>query len=133
MILVVGGSSRKSGKTTVVCEILRAFPDIRWTVVKLTTHAHDPAVYGDTDRYRDAGAARAILAQDLPALEGDVIIESNRVLDVLAPDLFVFVAGDSEWKPSAERHAMRADVIVSGHATPELVERIRLLRARDPG
>jgi hypothetical protein len=40
-ILVVGGASRKAGKTCVVEAILRAFPKCQWTAVKISSHLHD--------------------------------------------------------------------------------------------
>ena len=59
------------------------------------------------------------------SFDGNLIIESNAILDVMTPDLFVFVAGSGEWKTSAVKHAAEADFTVPGHATPELIERIR--------
>jgi Molybdopterin-guanine dinucleotide biosynthesis protein len=40
VIVVVGGQSRKVGKTTVVCEILRATPERGWIAIKISPHAH---------------------------------------------------------------------------------------------
>jgi hypothetical protein len=71
MRIVVGGETRKCGKTTVVCRIVGGFPDVRWTVVKISPHMHaggeavwsltEDSAAGDTLRYRQAGAARAYL------------------------------------------------------------------------
>lgn len=71
MRIVVGGESRKAGKTTVVCRIVAAFPEAGWTAVKITPHAHgsmgaewtleEDAAAGDTLRYREAGAKRTLL------------------------------------------------------------------------
>jgi hypothetical protein len=70
-IIVVGGSSRGAGKTTLVCGLIAALPDFRWTAVKITTHDHgrhtpiweetQPGEETDTARYLAAGAARAFL------------------------------------------------------------------------
>jgi hypothetical protein len=127
VIVVVGGSSRKAGKTTVVCEIIAATRDAQWTAVKVTPHTHDPAPFGDTERYATSGATRALLVRSLTPgeLKGNVIVESNSVLDVITPDLFVFVAGEGDWKASAERHAAKADYLVRGHATSELIDHIK--------
>jgi molybdopterin-guanine dinucleotide biosynthesis protein len=126
MIVVVGGSSRKAGKTTVMCEIIAATSEAQWTAIKLTPHAHDPSRTGDTERYRAAGAIKAIITQALPEhLEGNLIIESNSILATLVPDLFVFVESEGEQKPSALEHAHRADVILQSHVTPELIARIK--------
>ena len=134
MTVVVGGSSRKAGKTTVMCEIIAATREARWTAIKLTPHAHDPSRTGDTERYLTAGAVKAQLHETLPAqLEaGNLIIESNSVLATLAPDLFVFVESEGEQKPSALEHAHRADVTVREHATPELIARIRQALGAEP-
>ena len=40
MLLVVGGHSRNIGKTSVVCGILRALKDQRWTAIKITQYGH---------------------------------------------------------------------------------------------
>jgi len=40
-ILVVGGISRKVGKTSLIEAILRAFPERQWTAVKVSSHLHD--------------------------------------------------------------------------------------------
>jgi hypothetical protein len=127
VIVVVGGSSRKAGKTAVVCEIIAATREAKWTAVKVTPHSHDLSPFGDTERYAGSGAARALLVRALlpGELAGNVIIESNSVLDVITPDLFIFVAGDGDWKASAERHAAKAHYIVHGHATPELIDDIK--------
>jgi hypothetical protein len=38
-LLVVGGQCRKVGKSTLVADIIRAFPDRHWTAVKITPYA----------------------------------------------------------------------------------------------
>ena len=37
-VVVVGGQSRKVGKTSVVCGLIAALPEMRWTAIKLTQH-----------------------------------------------------------------------------------------------
>ena len=85
MIVVVGGSSRKAGKTTVICEIIAATSGAQWTAVKVTPDVHVPGPTGDTGRYLAAGAVRSMLTKEAPELKGNVILESNRIMDVLAP------------------------------------------------
>jgi hypothetical protein len=118
MIVVVGGQARKVGKTTVMCEIIRATKELGWTAVKLTPHPHAESGNhgGDTARYIEAGAARAELIQssdELPRAD-NLIVESNAVLDNLTPDIFVFVVdpANPEWKDSARRVFPRADFVV---------------------
>jgi hypothetical protein len=142
MILMVGGHSRKIGKSAVCAALIRAFPQVRWTAVKVTTHTHDAANVaesphlveelpgseaGDSGRYLAAGAARsycltvpsAKLAAAAPALPrvtggGHLLIESTRLREHLRPDLFLFVVDPAvaEWKPSARRWAREADAFV---------------------
>jgi hypothetical protein len=40
MLIVVGGHSRNIGKTSVVCGIIRATKDWRWTAIKITQFGH---------------------------------------------------------------------------------------------
>jgi hypothetical protein len=112
----------------VVCEIIAATAAARWTAIKVTPHDHEASSYGDTERYLAAGAERALLVNHLgeAKYEGNVIVESNTVMDTLTPDLFVFVDGGAEWKPSAIRHADKAHYMVRGHATSELIAHITL-------
>jgi molybdopterin-guanine dinucleotide biosynthesis protein len=130
VILVVGGSGRKVGKTTVACEIISATREAAWTAIKITPHIHNPSLHGDTERYLEAGAANALLIGGnenftLPA--GNVLIESNSILDVIDPDMFVFVDSGEEWKCSAMRVAGKAKYVVNGHATEELIRAVRHL------
>ena len=130
MILVVGGSGRKVGKTTVACEIIAATREANWTAIKITPHTHNPSVRGDTGRYLEAGATKALLVggNDVLTLPtGNILIESNSVLDVIEPDLFVFVDGGGEWKCSATRAIGKAEYVVQGHATAAVLRRVRKL------
>jgi hypothetical protein len=40
-IIVIGGQSRKIGKTAVVCSLISAMPERRWTAIKITQCKHD--------------------------------------------------------------------------------------------
>jgi len=84
-IIVVGGHTRNIGKTALVVDILRAFPQMNWTAVKITQYGHgvcsingedcgcaptdhafsvseedDRSGKSDTSRFLVAGAARAL-------------------------------------------------------------------------
>jgi molybdopterin-guanine dinucleotide biosynthesis protein len=84
-ILVVGGHSRSVGKTSLVTDIIRAFPEAGWTAIKVTQYGHgvcsvngescscapaehafaldedrDPASGTDTARFLAAGAFRSL-------------------------------------------------------------------------
>jgi len=122
-IIVVGGSSKSVGKTALICGILSAFPEIRWTAVKMTSHQYsqsqpiweEPATGSvvnsekgtDTARFLAAGANRALLITCerveisqcvellLAKLEpgAHVIFESNQIVEYLEPDVCIGVAG----------------------------------------
>ena len=82
-LIIVGGQAKNVGKTTLICNILSAFPDVKWTAVKVSNHRHATescdllgeasgwrilqqnlgADYGDTGRFLKSGAARALLVQ----------------------------------------------------------------------
>ncbi len=69
MLVVVGGNSRKSGKTSYVEKLIREAPERHWTVIKITTHPHKSHPgSGDTGRYREAGATNVRLIE-APELE----------------------------------------------------------------
>jgi hypothetical protein len=146
--VIVGGYGRKAGKSTAVCDIIAATPEARWTAVKLTSHEHGanlkrPVVAEeqepndtDTGRYLRAGAARAFWvrsrAEDIgnaltPLMSGNVIVESNSGVGIIAADLILFIgaadAADSE--PSAARAAALAHITVHGRITEEILLRIR--------
>jgi len=142
MLLVIGGNSRKIGKSSVVEGIIRTFPEARWTALKITKQRHgseqntpfhlqeesDPRQNTDSGRYLRAGAARSFwltvaresLASAVPEIlrlveaSGNTIIESTSVMDHLSPDLFLMVIDDSivEWKDSAQQHISAADGVV---------------------
>jgi hypothetical protein len=140
--VVVGGGGRGVGKTALMCGIIAATPEMQWVAVKIARHEHsgeqpvweetEPGERTDTARYLAAGAGRAFLltAVDGPpiqsALEGlrkriessaNLIIESNRVLSFLKPDvcLMVRLAPDGkEVKTSFENAASLADAVVIG-------------------
>lgn len=129
MILVVGGQARKVGKTRAVCDIITATREARWLAVKVSPHLHEVADREtDTDRYLAAGAESAVLVDEVPELPAgrNVILESNAAAEVVAADLIVFVAeAGAEWKESARRVVGRADFVVEGWVTREVVARIR--------
>jgi hypothetical protein len=128
MKIVVGGLGRKCGKTSMVCRILRLYPDRKWVAVKITPHLHgdsaadftlreagDPAGQGDTSRYLAAGAGRAFL------LEGD--------LDAAMPRLLELLAGSENWIVESNRAAARlgADFtfFVADPSAPDEEEKLR--------
>lgn len=85
-LIIVGGQTKSVGKTTLVCNILTAFPNLEWVALKVTTHAHTPRdcrlhseglgwflweqtrIGTDTDsaRFLAAGARRSFLLESKP-------------------------------------------------------------------
>jgi hypothetical protein len=63
--ILVGGESRKCGKTSLVCRILAWFPERAWVAVKVSEHRHETPhpTGGDTARYLAAGARNATLIE----------------------------------------------------------------------
>jgi hypothetical protein len=142
-IIVVCGSGRGVGKTALVCGLIAAMPELRWTACKITSHPHGNAqpifeepIYSidirqgtDTARYRAAGAARAlliaaaddelelVLSQHLSETiaTANVIFESNRILRHLNPDLCLAVASNfgQPAKPSFALAIERMDALVA--------------------
>ncbi len=142
-IIVVGGGGPGAGKTALICGLIRALPEIRWTAIKVTSDAHnkqtpiweetDRGAETDTSRYLAAGARRSFLVTASDGELGDVvkqvlnehssapaiIFESNRVLCHLRPDLCLAAATNPHGSrlPSfalVEEH-MDALVEVAGH------------------
>jgi hypothetical protein len=90
-LIIVGGQTKSVGKTTLVCNILNAFPNLQWVALKVTTHGHTPRdcrlhseglgwflweqtrIGTDTDsaRFLAAGARRSFLLECKPNSIGD--------------------------------------------------------------
>jgi Ni2+-binding GTPase involved in maturation of urease and hydrogenase len=141
-VVVVGGGGRGAGKTALVCGVIAALPERKWMAVKIAGHTHgaeqrvyeesEPGEGKDTARYLAAGARRAFLltADDdegmRAALNGlsqliergdDLIIESNRALNFLTPDVCMVVRAGSdaaEEKASFGTAISVADAVVVG-------------------
>jgi len=138
-IIIVGGSGKSVGKTSLVCGLIAALPKIRWTAVKVTSHDYgrlelvweetEAGQGTDTARYLAAGAQRALLVtlrdDALPIDEiwkavgrgTELIFESNAIAGQLEADLCLGVVGaGAKVKPSFEPFMRRMDaaVVVSG-------------------
>src|SRR5690348_13981481 len=82
-LIMVGGQTKNVGKTTLICNIMAAFPRVRWTAVKISHHGHVPQDcemvkegagwtlwqqsptndHSDTARFLKSGADRGLLVQ----------------------------------------------------------------------
>lgn len=141
-IIVVGGSGKDVGKTGLVCAVISALREFEWTAVKITGHDYagrgesvdvgeairEEARAGqetDTARYLAAGARRALLVTRLGdrvpieeirravGAEGNVIFESNRIVDTLKPDVCLALVGWRERKSSFGALLRVADAVVA--------------------
>ena len=149
-ILQISGSGRNSGKTTLGCALIQAFPHLRWSALKLTPHAHadmrspDSAPPSkDTDRFLAAGAVAAQLL-DAP-LSHSLLVAHEPTADVLLvesgqpipktpwPLLHLAIApsaASASWKPefiarlaasANEPHHSRFDaLLLHGEANAEI-------------
>ena len=152
-LIVVGGSTRNIGKTSVVAGLIAALRERSWTAIKITQYGHgicsangeacdcatadhtiaiseerDRSGRSDSSRYLVAGAKRSLwvrtqqgeLFEAMPRLRreiaeaGDVIVESNSILQFVRPDLFLSVLDPAreDFKGSARRYLDRADLIL---------------------
>ncbi len=143
-IVVVGGSEKDIGKTALMCAIVSALRESDWTAVKITAHDYGADIAGravaspvileettaggetDTARYLRAGARRSLLVtrhgaevpveeiRDSIGSDRNVIYESNRIVDVIKPDVCVALIGEgTEKKASFERLLRVADAVVT--------------------
>jgi hypothetical protein len=129
-LIVVGGHSRGVGKTSVIERLLRARHGC-WIAIKISAHRHAPegtsvplieetrapSSLTQTGRYLAAGARRAFLVRapdaalpqvaaliDAFCTEGsNVLVESNRIVQYVRPDVCLFVVDPciDDWKPSS--------------------------------
>ena len=102
-----------------------------WTV----TEEHDTSGKSDTSRFLVAGAKRAFwvrterghLGETMPVIQsriteaGNVIIESNSILQFIQPDLYITVLdpATADVKESAQTYMEKADAIVLHETQPE--------------
>lgn len=139
-IIGIGGAHSKVGKTKVACKLLERLND--WGAIKFTKTSlyssiiDSPEVLRqegkDTRRLLDAGAENVLWVKSSPheinetlkiaverlfSLNG-IIIEGNSAVDILKPEIVVFVSKDKELKKGAERILKKADVIIFDENLP---------------
>lgn len=150
-MIVVGGSGRGVGKTSLVCGLIAALREFPWTAVKIAAHQHGvsepvweervPGQGSDTARYLAAGAKQAFLltAQDetkLPSIveqlwlkltqDAHVIFESNRIMRHLQPDLCLLVSQGphgADYKSSFVQALRFADAMIEQTKTDRMLDR----------
>jgi hypothetical protein len=107
-VIVIGGHSRKVGKTSVAAGIIASLPEYRWNAFKITQHGHglestdaietagweiseetDRAGGSDTSRFLAAGAERAFwvrtepnhLAEAMPMVQYRLAEAKNAIVE----------------------------------------------------
>ena len=139
----IGGAYSGVGKTHVascMLEILRGWGAIKYTRTSLySSITDDPAVLSeqgkDTRRFLDAGAEKVIWVQSPPAelaavlpmaldmlssLNG-VLIEGNSAVNVLQPDIMIFVCGEDSqrFKDSAYKILHNSQAVMYDVTLPD--------------
>ena len=141
LIIGIGGGHSGAGKTTIACEVLKKLEG--WGAIKFTKTSFYSSITDDqevlsakgkdTGRLLEAGAAKVLWVQSsgdelaetasmavqmLSNLPG-IVVEGNSMIEVLMPDIVVFVAGGRErFKPGAERVLRMADIVVTDEELP---------------
>jgi len=142
IIIGIGGGHSGAGKTTIACEILKNVKG--WGAIKFTKTSlyssitDDQKVLSekgkDTGRLLEAGAGKVLWVQSsgdemaetasmavqmLSNLPG-IVVEGNSMIEVLTPDVVVFVAGSKgRFKPGAERVLRMSDIVIADEETPQ--------------
>jgi molybdopterin-guanine dinucleotide biosynthesis protein len=142
IIIGIGGGHSGAGKTTIACEILKKVEG--WGAIKFTKTSFYSSITDDqevisakgkdTGRLLEAGAEKVLWVQSsgdelaetasmavqmLSNLPG-IVVEGNSMIEVLIPDIVVFVAGVSErFKPGAERLLSMADIVITDEESPQ--------------
>jgi molybdopterin-guanine dinucleotide biosynthesis protein len=151
LIIGIAGGHSGSGKTFIGCKLLERLPG--WGAIKYTK----TSLYGsvtddidvlseegkDTKKFLDSGAGKVLwvrsplheLADTLPvAVEmlshlNGIIVEGNSAVDVLMPDIVIFITGpEAKMKEGSEKILRIADVVVSDSALPEAPQNAKIFR-----
>jgi molybdopterin-guanine dinucleotide biosynthesis protein len=155
IIIGIGGGHSGAGKTAIACEILKKVEG--WGAIKFTKTSFYSSITDDqtvlsargkdTGRLLEAGAEKVLWVQSsrdelaetasmavqmLSNLPG-IVVEGNSMIEVLTPDIVVFVAGSKErFKSGAERVLLMADIVITDEASPEgLPEEAELFHTAD--
>lgn len=148
MTIIVGGNARGVGKSTLVCHLIAAMSERRWVAVKVSGHPHDDRPKlpprepqpKATERFQAAGAVGALLLPgsagsrekllELTAAGADVIVESNRAVEWISYDAYLFILDENAPypKPPERCHLSNATWILPPRQDPPaaVVESLRL-------
>ncbi len=141
ILIQIGGSGKRSGKTTLICNLLDVFPGS--VAVKLGTHPRSPGeLHPDSIKFLESGAIEAeyfsgdeqdnIVAYIASRRKKNVIfLEKNRRIPQINPDLYVFLDTDVENpRPDTASRRAKADIIISNpdDYLPVITAMIRLCK-----
>lgn len=142
VLLGIGGGHSGVGKTTVACKILQKLSGLGAIKYSKTSFygsiTEDIKILSekgkDTRRFLDSGAEKVlwvrapfyelpeilpIAVEMLSPLKG-IVIEGNSAIEVLTPDITVFVSGpEGKMKAGAEKILRLADVVVFDSKLPQ--------------
>jgi len=142
LLIGIGGAHSGAGKTGVACRLLqrlRGWGAIKCTPTLLyTAISDDPRLLAENDKdtalMLDAGAEEVLWVQSkeedmeetlqmaverLSHLDG-IIVEGNSAIEVLSPDIVIFIAGEPErFKHNADGILRMADVVIYSDDPPE--------------
>ena len=156
IIIGIAGAHSGVGKTTVACEILKRFEG--WGAIKYSKTSFFSSITDDreviltkgkdTRRMMDAGAVRVLWVQSPPdelpdilplglemlsGLQG-IVIEGNSAVNVIKPDIVVFVSGDPVlFKDSAGPLLDMADIVLSDTESSQQLSEAGRFRIDDIG
>ncbi|MEW6067925.1 MAG: hypothetical protein AB1610_06510 [Nitrospirota bacterium] len=145
VIIGIGGSYSEVGKTTFACSLLKRLKG--WGAIKYTktplycSITEDIDILSkegkDTKRFLESGAEKVIWVQspfknlketlqlaveNLSYLKG-IIIEGNSPVEVLEPDIVIFISGDEgeKIKKNSMRTLKKADIIIYDKELPPCI------------
>jgi hypothetical protein len=120
MLILIGGHSRSVGKSTILAAVRDALAPLPWKAIKISRHRH---VATAAPLRMDRGEGQILLRAPESGL-GEAarfiaqfpcaLVESNRLIELVQPDLALFVARQTiaDWKDSATAFLARSDAAI---------------------
>ncbi len=149
-LVIVGGQCRKVGKSALIVDLIRAFPDASWTAVKITPYAesgcpvngascacatfehsfaihkeNDPAGTADTSRFLAAGAKKALWLQTKAGRLQDALPALEAELEASGSVIMESDAVVKFWRPDLFLMVLdprKADFKQSARGTAQLAD-----------
>jgi hypothetical protein len=140
VIIQVGGSGKGCGKTTLICGLLKFFPD----TIAIKSGRHFSGVeelQRDTQKFKDAGAldSQFFSSDDNESLKlylelirsnaTVIFLEKNERIEGSKPDLYIFIKMQvSNIRSDASMLELNADIVLTKAAPDELlISKVRAL------